>query len=340
MATGQDIIASGFQAVTEERRGRRRHSWILRRIALGVLTLFVVSLIVFAATQALPGDPAKAILGRDATPEKVAALKAELGLEGSLVKQYASWLGGLVQLDLGVSVGSGEPVSEVIGARAGNSILLAVLSGLIVVPLSLLIGVISAVRRDRAFDQVTIVTSLVLVALPEFVIGMLLVILFATTVMTLLPAVSVFAVGASPFAHLDAFVLPVATLVLVNVPYLSRLVRASMIDVLSSDYVEMARLKGLPERDVITRHALPNALVPTIQGTALVLAYIAGGIVVVEYVFRFPGIGTALTSAIAGRDMPVIQAITLVLAAIYVIVNLIADILTVYVSPRLRTAGA
>jgi peptide/nickel transport system permease protein len=234
---------------------------------------------------------------------------------------------------------AGEPVSTLLGGRVVNTLLLVLAATLITIPLSVLVGMSAAVRRDRLVDRAFSVSSLVLNAVPDFVIGMLLVVIFATTVFTILPAVSLIPQGDSPFKHPLAFVLPVATLVITCVPYLSRLVRASMIDVLATESVLLARLKGLPERTIVFRHALPNALVPAIQGSAQVLAYMAGGIVVIEYLFGFPGLGSALVSAVQLRDVPVIQAATLLLAAFYIVVNLIADVLSVYVTPRLRTGG-
>jgi peptide/nickel transport system permease protein len=341
---GADPIAREFERVAvDEMQTRAGGSigvvWLLGRLLHGVITLVAVSAVVFVATEALPGDPAEAILGKNATPESVAALRAEMGIDGNTFVRYFSWLGDIATGDLGSSLAAHKGVVDLIGDRVINSLTLAVIAGVISIALSLIIGVATAVRRDRPIDHAYSAVSLALAAVPEFVIGMLLVMVFATTVFHLFPAVSLIPDGTGRMGNASAFVLPVATLVLVNVPYLSRLVRGSMIDVLESDYVEMARLKGLSTRRVVLRHALPNAVVPMIQGSALVLAYMAGGIVVVEYVFQFPGIGAGLTDAIAVRDLPVIQAITLLLAAAYVVLNLLADALTVYVSPRLRSSS-
>lgn len=334
-----DPVVTDAAATEQSPRRSRRHLWILRRLGIAVITLLLVSLIVFVATQALPNDPAKAILGRDATPERLAQLRADLGLNRPAIDQYTDWLDGAVVGDLGTSLAAQRPVSDLVWERFRNSAELVFLATLFILPLSFLLGVLSAVKRDGLFDTSSNVISLILNSLPEFVIGVIFVILLGTTVFTVFPSVALFPAGESPFEHPNEMVLPVATLVAVSVPYLMRLVRASMIDVLESDYVQMARLKGVSERRILLRHALPNALVPTIQGTALILAYLAGGIVVIEYLFRFPGIGGLLTEAISARDLPVIQACVLLLAAVYIVVNLVADILTVYVSPRLRTAG-
>jgi peptide/nickel transport system permease protein len=314
-----------------------RHGWVLWRLAAGVLILFAVSVLVFAATQALPGDPARAILGREATPERLSAVRAQLRLDEPLVSQYGRWAGGVLKGDFGTSLAAQVPVTELLGRRLGSSLALLAVAVAIALPLSLLLGTLMGLRRDGLFDKTFMLAGILLVALPEFVIGMALVMLLATTVFTLLPAVALIPAGDSPFAHPRQLVLPVLTLVLATVPYLSRLLRGSMIDVLESEYVHMARLKGMPERIIVLRHALPNAVAPTLQASALVLAYLLSGIVVVEYLFRYPGLGGALTDAVGNRDLPVIQAITLIFAAGIVGFNLVADVLTVYVTPRLRT---
>jgi len=312
---------------------------VLRRLGLGLLTLWLVSLVVFAAVLALPGDAATAILGKEATPDRVAALRDQLNLNDSVISQYIQWLGGLLTGDLGTSAATQEPVSDLLSARVGNSVFLVLVASLVAIPLSLLIGVWTAMRRDRAADHITSTATLVLAALPEFVIAIALVLLFATSVFHVLPAVSLLPPGTHAWEDLEVVVLPAATLVLAVTPYISRIMRGSMVEVLESEYVTMARLKGLPERTVIWRHAVPNAIVPAIQVTALQLAWMAGGVVVVEFVFQYPGIGAALVDAVALRDMPVVQTVTMLAAGIYVGLNLLADIATILVTPKLRTAG-
>ncbi|MDX6350389.1 MAG: peptide/nickel transport system permease protein [Streptomyces sp.] len=309
--------------------------WVLRRLALAVLTLWLISLLVFAATHLL-GDPAQAILGRSATPDRLAALRSQLGLDRSAVSQYLSWLGGAVTGDFGTSLASRGPVATLIGPRVLNSAVLVAVAAAVIAPLSVLLALIAARRHGRAADNALQVGMLTVAALPEFVIGILLVALFSTTVLKWLPSVSVGTSG-HPWGNPEAMVLPVATLVLAVVPYVSRILRATLIEVLESDYVEMARLKGVPERLAVRRHALGNAVVPAVQVMALQLAWLAGGIVVVESVFRYPGIGTELVDAVRNRDIPVIQALALLIAAVYVVVNLIADVVTILVTPRLRT---
>lgn len=319
------------------RRALRRHGWLVRRLALGAVTLFLVSVVVFAATQALPSDPAQSILGRGAQPEQLEALRQQLGLDRPLVTQYLDWLGGALTLDMGNSLSaSNTSVADLIGPRLENSALLLGITGLLLVTVSVVVGVLCALYRDSPADHATQGAALVANALPEFVVGTLLVIMFSTVVLQWLPAVSL-ASDQSPLSDPKTMVLPVATLLIVTLPYLMRLVRGSMLDVLRAHYVEMARLKGVEERRILWRHVLPNALVPAIQGSAATLAYLAGGIVVVETLFNYPGLGSQLTTSMGVRDLPVIQACVLLLAALYVVLNLIADILTVVVTPRLRT---
>ena len=312
--------------------------FVVRRALLGLLTLFLVSVIVFAATQALPGDPARAILGRSATPESLAALRHQLHLGQPAVQQYAHWLGGILTGDLGRSLAGNEPVTKLIGKPVENSAFLMLIAALVSVPLSIALGSVAARRRDKPFDHVTSVGLLGLAALPEFVVAIALVVLLGTTVFHALPAVSLIPPQEAPWQHLKELVLPAAALVLAVTPYIARITRASMVEVLESDYVEMARLKGLREGPVLWRHALPNAVAPAIQVTALNLAYLAGGIVVVERVFGYPGIGSAFVDAVANRDLPVVQALAVIIAAAYVVLNLLADVATILVIPRLRTS--
>lgn len=314
-------------------------AWIGRRVLQGVLVVWLVSLIVFAATQILPGDPVKAIYGKNATPELIASVRERFGLDRPLGVQYLDWLRGVVTGDLGTSIALKAPISSVLPDRLGNTLILVLLAFVIAVPASFALAMVTARRRDRALDRAVLGTSLVLTALPDFVIGLLLVMLLGTTVFTLLPPVALFAAEDSPLAHPAQLVLPVATLVLVIVPYLYRLLRASLIDALESDYVQMARLKGMPATLVLRRHALPNALVAVVQATGVLLGVVLAGTVVVEFIFRFPGLGTLLWNAVSNRDLQLIQAVVLIYAAGVVLSNLAADIVTVLVTPRLRTAG-
>ena len=313
-------------------------AFVLRRLVLGLIVLILVSLVVFAATQALPGDPARAILGRQATPASLAALRHKLHLDRPVLEQYLSWIGGLLHGNLGTSLAAQEPVSKLLGPRLVNSAVLVAIAAIASIPLSIAIGSWAAFRREKVFDTVSSNLLLALAALPEFVTGVVLLILLATTVTQALPAVSTIAPGSGPWNTPSVLVLPVLTLVIAVAPYVARIMRASMIEVLESDYVEMARLKGLPERIVLIRHALPNALGPVFQVIALNLAYLAGGIVVVEYVFNYTGIGGALVDSVVTHDLPVVQALAMLLALVYVLLNLLADVATIMVTPRLRTA--
>jgi peptide/nickel transport system permease protein len=309
----------------------------MRRLLMGLLVLILVSIVVFAATQALPGDPARAILGRSATPASLAALRKQLHLDRPVISQYLTWVAGLLRGNLGTSLAAQEPVSTLLAPKLVNSAVLVLISAVVSVPLSIAIGSWAALRREKIFDTVSSNLLLILAALPEFIVAVILVILFATSVLNVLPAVSQIPPGSQPWDNPSGLVLPVLTLVIAVAPYVARIMRASMIEVLESDYVEMARLKGLPERTVLVRHALPNALGPVFQVIAINLAYLAGGIVVVEYVFNYTGIGSALQDAVVNHDLPVVQALAMLIAAVYVVLNLLADVGTIIVTPRLRT---
>jgi peptide/nickel transport system permease protein len=322
-------------------RGARDHpilSLVWRRGLIGVVTLFVVSIVVFAATEVLPGNAAYAILGHSATPARLRALELQLHLNRGLLDQYWIWLSGLLTGKLGNSLANGIPVWTFVEPRLLNSSFLVLVTGAIGSVLGVAMGAVAAVRKDGWFDHVTSVASLAVTALPEFVVGIGLIIVFATLLLHVLPAVSVLPPGTYAWTQPRLLVLPVATLVIVIVPYLYRMTRASMIEALDSDYVEMARLKGVPTWRVIIVHALPNAIAPVIQVIGLNYLYLAGGIVIVETVFNFPGIGQGLVNAVTDRDIPVIQFIVVVLAAFYVIVNIIADVIALAATPRRRTA--
>jgi peptide/nickel transport system permease protein len=311
--------------------------FILRRLLLGIVVLILVSVLVFLATQALPGDPARAILGRSATPASLAALRRQLHLDRPVLEQYWIWITGLLHGNLGTSLAAQEPVSTLLAPRLVNSAVLLALAAVLSIPLSIAIGAWAALKREKAFDQASSNLLLALAALPEFVVALILVILFATTVSHVLPAISTVPPGSRPWNNWLALVLPTLTLVIAVAPYVARIMRASMIEVLESDYVEMARLKGLPERTVLIRHALPNALGPVFQVIALNLAYLAGGIIVIEFVFNYTGIGSATAEAVVNHDLPVIQALAILLAAVYVVLNLLADVAPILVTPKLRT---
>jgi peptide/nickel transport system permease protein len=309
---------------------------VARRAGIGILTLFAVSVVVFWATEILPGNAATAILGRNATPDRVRALEAQLHLNQSRIDQYWAWLSGLFTGHLGHSLVNGEPVWGFVEPRLINSAVLVFVAGLIGALVGVSLGAASALRKDGPFDHVTSVVALAATSLPEFVVAIALIILFSTTVFHVLPAVSLLPPGVYAWSQPELLVLPVATLVIVIVPYIMRMMRAAMIEALGSDYVEMARLKGVPERQIVVRHALPNAIAPTIQVIGLNFLYLAGGIVVVEFVFNYPGVGQGLVSAVNNRDIPVIQLIVLVLAAFYVFMNIVTDVIALLATPRRR----
>lgn len=312
---------------------------ITRRTLLGVLTLWLVSVLVFAVTLLLPGDAAKAILGRYATPVRVRALTDQLHLNQPVFLQYWHWLLNAVQGKFGSSFAAGEPVLQLLGHRMENSGFLVLVSAVVAIPASFVLAAWSAIRRDRLADHVIGAVTLFFASLPEFIVGIGLAIVFATTVVHVLPPDSLIPPTSAAWDHMSLVVLPAATLVLVTVPYIVRIARASIIEALESEYVEMARLRGLGWWRVLVVHAMRNSLVPAIQVSAIELAWMAGGVVLVESVYSYPGIGTALVDAVGNRDIPVIQAITLAVAAVYVLVNLAADVATILLTPRLRTAA-
>ena len=311
--------------------------FILRRLGVSVFILFAVSVIIFCATLLLPGSPATAILGQQATPERIAALEAEMNLDQPPVTRYLLWLGGIFTGDLGTSTSTGGPVSELLGEPLVNSLVLMLLAAAISIPVGVLLGVYAAWWRGYKRDSAITWVTLILAALPEFVIGIALVTLFATSVFQILPAVTMSPPGSRVWEFPMQLVLPTLTLAFVVTPYVARMTRATMIEALESGYVEMARLKGVPERRVMFRHALPHAVGPIAQVVAIQLAWLAGGIVVVEYLFRYPGLGVALIDAVNYRDVQVVQAVSLLIAAVYVVVNLLADLVSIAANPKLRS---
>jgi peptide/nickel transport system permease protein len=310
---------------------------LIQRTLLGFLTLFFVSVIVFGATQVLPGNAAYAVLGQTATPQSLHLLEHRLGLDRPALDQYWHWLSGLAHGNLGISlVGLQQPVGNLVWARVLNSVVLVVLAGVIGSIVGVLLGLWAALRRDRPTDHILSVVSLAVTSLPEFAVAIGLVFVFATNAFRIFPAVSPIPPGQKPWQEPRMLVLPVLTLVVVVVPYIFRMMRAATIEALESEYVEMARLKGLPKTAVLLRHALPNALPATIQAIGLTFLYLAGGIVLVEYVFAYPGIGAGLVDAVTDKDIPVIQFIVILLAAFYVFINIAADVASLLASPRRR----
>jgi peptide/nickel transport system permease protein len=311
----------------------------IRRLGIGVITLVGVSIVIFVATEVLPGDPARSYLGRAATPELLEQTREELGLNQPLHARYRAWLSGVVHGDFGRTLATGVPVREVFRDRVTNSLILAGLATCLLIPLTLLFGTLSALRPNSMLDRLIGVSTLVAISLPEFVVGTLLIYILAIQ-LDLFPPVSLFGVGQSPLSEPEKLILPVLTLLAGTLGQSVRMMRASMRHVLRAEYVQMAQLKGVPRRRVLVRHVLRNALVPTVQIFAQGLQWFIGGIVVVELVFAYPGIGHALVQAVAVRDYPLIQAAVLVIAVIYIGINIVADLLALFLTPQLRTGDA
>ena len=303
---------------------------------MSLLTLLLVSVIIFAMLEVLPGDVASRILGRDATPETLAALRAQLQLDDPAPARYLDWLGGILRGDFGEALTSSRPVADILAPRIFNTLILSAAAFVLYLPLALIPALLQAVRRDGPLDHGLSVVTLVLLSTPDFLLGTLLLIAFVITV-PLFPAMSLVDQSSGPAEYLRAIALPAITLAIVMAVYAVRMLRDNLIEVLDSEYVRMAELKGLPRRQVLLRHALPNALVPTLNITALNLAYLIGGVVIVEKVFSYPGFGSLLVDALQVRDLPLIEATVLIAAAVYVVANLLADIGAILLNPRLRT---
>jgi peptide/nickel transport system permease protein len=333
-------ITPALEAPAYTSRLLSRHplaAFAIRRVLAGLLGLFAVSVIVFAATQVLPGNAAVQILGRNATPQAVAQLSKQLGLDRSAVAQYTSWLTGLLHGNLGRSLAAQEPVSVYIGDRVRNTLVLAGVAVALMIPLGLALGVIAGVRRDRPTDHVITGLTLGAISLPEFVTGALLALLFGVW-LKVLPPVSLVSPGSDPLAHPAILVLPVVTLLLSGTAYIARMMRAGVIEAMGSDYVEAAVLNGIGRGRIVWKHALRNALAPTVQVLALTVQWLVGGVVVTETIFSYPGLGQGLVQAVQLRDLPVVQAVAMLLAAVYITINIVADLIVVLLIPRLRTA--
>jgi peptide/nickel transport system permease protein len=307
---------------------------LLQRLSLGLLTLFVVSLIIFLGVSMLPGDAAQAMLGQSATPETVAALRKQMGLDLPPHTRYIRWLGGILQGDFGVSIGNKREISELIGTRFANTIFLAVFAAFIAVPLALILGILAALYRNTIYDRTVNVVTLSSISTPEFFVAYIL-ILFVSVKVGMFPSLANVSLDTPFFERVYKTFLPAVTLTLVVVAHMMRMTRAAIINLLASPYIEMAALKGMTRRRIITHHALPNAWAPIVNVIVLNLAYLIVGVVVVEVVFVYPGLGQLLVDSVQRRDLPVVQACCLIFAATYVLLNLIADILSILTNPRL-----
>ncbi|MCX7299362.1 MAG: ABC transporter permease [Rhodobacterales bacterium] len=310
---------------------------ILGRLGAAWITLLVIAVVVFVGVELMPGDACTALLGRDAVRVEVLEnCRDRMGLNRSPVERFFAWAGDLAQGDLGVSMKRERPIVDIVGPRLRNTLILAVAAALAGVPLAIGLGVMVALRRERPFDIIVSTTALVAMTMPEFVVASLLILIFAIWLGWSAGVVTA-AYDAPALTLLFATPLPAVTLALVYVAHILRMVRSSVIDTAGADFILMARMKGVPERRIVRRHLLPNAILPTIPVIGLTLAWLLSGVVIVESAFNYPGIGRLAVNAVADRDLPLVQAITLIFGLIYVSMTLIADLLAMALNPRLRT---
>ncbi len=308
---------------------------VAQRIALGLLLLLAASVLIFVGTNILPGDVAASILGQGATPQALANLRAELGLNDPAYVRYFSWLAGAVQGDLGTALSNGQDISAALGRRLGNTLFLAFWAAVISVPLAILLGLIAVRYLGRWPDKIISGATLATVSVPEFLLGYI-IIFFLAVQYRVFPSVATVYDGMTLGERLNVIALPVLVLVLVVLGNMMRMTRAAILNVMQSAYIETAELKGLGAFAVIARHAFPNAIAPIVNVVMLNLAYLVVGVVVVEVVFVYPGMGQYLVDHVAKRDVPVVQACGLVFAAVYIGLNIVADVAAILANPRLR----
>ncbi|MGJ8583688.1 MAG: ABC transporter permease [Marinosulfonomonas sp.] len=308
---------------------------VAQRLGLGLLLLFAVSVLIFVGTEILPGDVAQSVLGQSATPEALANLREEMGLNEPALGRYFGWLGGVLTGDLGTSLTSGQGITEQISGRLGNTMFLAFWAAVVAVPLAILLGLVAVRYRNRWPDKLISAATLASISLPEFFVGYVL-IYFVAVKLRWFPSVSIINESMSFGAKLGAIALPVTVLTLVVLAHMMRMTRAAILNVMQSAYIETAELKGMSQFKVIFRHAFPNAISPIVNVVMLNLAYLVVGVVVVEVIFTYPGMGQYLVDHVSKRDVPVVQACGLIFAAVYIGLNLIADIVSIISNPRLR----
>ncbi|MEO5614594.1 MAG: ABC transporter permease [Cypionkella sp.] len=308
---------------------------VTQRLALGLLLMLAVSALIFFGVEALPGDTAQAMLGQSATPEALANLREKMGLNEPVIWRYGHWLYGFVTGDMGVALTNGEDIAKSIGSRLGNTLFLAFWAALISVPLAILLGLLAARYNGRWPDRLISGVTLATISLPEFVAGYL-VLYFLAVKLQLFPAMSMVFPGMGVFERLQAIILPVIVLVMVVLAHMMRMTRAAILNVMQSAYIETAELKGLSPLTVIWRHAFPNAIAPVVNVVMLNLAYLVVGVVVVEVVFVYPGMGQYLVDHVTKRDLPVVQACGMIFAAVYIGLNILADVVSILANPRLR----
>jgi len=307
---------------------------VAQRFALGLLTLFIVSLVIASIVELLPGDITQAILGQTATPETVEAFRRELGIDRPVHERYIEWLRGMVTGDMGQSLANKREISELVGTRLSNTLFLGGFAAAIAVPLSLMLGLLAALYRNSIFDRGINLFTLTSISFPEFFVAYILILLFAVKT-GWFPGISNVSTDLALGDKLFRTLLPAATLTLVVVAHMMRMTRAAIINLLSSDYIEMAHLKGIRPMRVIFYHALPNAWGPIVNVIALNLAYLVVGVVIVEVVFVYPGLGQLLVDSVSKRDVPVVQACSMIFAGVYILLNLLADIVSIVTNPRL-----
>ncbi len=308
---------------------------VLRRLGLGIITLWVVSVLVFAGTEILPGDVAQAILGQSATPEAVEAIRDQLQLDRPAVVRYVDWLTNLLRGDLGISLAANMEISEMISGRFKNTLVLASLTALLAVPLSLAMGLAAAMFPGGRVDRLVTISTLFLLSVPEFFIAATLVLIFAVHLQWL-PAITYMTEYESIWQLMESLALPILTLTTSVVAHMARMTRAAIINVMTSPYIEMAILKGVPRGRIVLRHALFNAVGPVVNVIALNLAYLVSGVVIVETVFAYPGLAKLMVDAVSRRDMPLVQACAMIFCSAYIMFILIADVLAILANPRLR----
>ena len=308
---------------------------ILRRVGIGLILLWVVSVLIFALTQVLPGDAAQIRLGQQATKESLAALREKLGLDQPAYIQYFSWIGNLLTGNLGISNAGGATIESLIGNRIGNTLFMTAIVTCISIPLSVSLGLLAAMYPGRLLDRIITSGTLGLIAVPDFFIAIFL-ILFMAVQLGLVPAVSYLSGTESFWKSIQVLALPIGTLIIVVSAQMIRMTRAGILNVMSSAYIEMAILKGIPRRRIILRHALLNAVGPIVNVIALNLAYLVSGVVVVETIFAYPGLAKLMVDGVQTRDIPLVQACGLIFCSTYVILILIADVASILSNPRLR----
>ncbi|MCV6610736.1 MAG: ABC transporter permease [Amphritea sp.] len=310
---------------------------ILQRLGLAVFTLFTVCVLVFGVTEALPGDVCTAFLGRDAQGTRLENCRQQRNLDQPALQRFADWGTGVLQGDLGTSLKRDKSINDLVATRMRNTAVLGFGAAMIGIPLAIILGVMAALRRDKPADMMISGTSIFAMTIPEFVTATVLIFIFSIQLQWF-PAVTTVRHNAPIADLIPNIILPMITLALVMMAHILRMIRSAMIDVMASDFVQMARLKGVPYWHIVFLHALPSAMLPAINIIALTIAWLLGGVVIIEQVFNYPGIGTLMIRAIYDRDLPLVQAIALILAAVYVLCNLLADLSSLALNPRLRTA--